>query len=147
MNTTRSKHAEGVLREMLREILPRQATRPTMERHPDFFDEATAREEATLIAGDRDRDAARIIAIEDALTAIALGEYGTCSECGEQIPDARLDAIPWTRECLTCATKLEKARAEVAECKTKRTEAHSRDEISSNQPAIFYGNGFREFYQ
>jgi RNA polymerase-binding transcription factor len=41
--------------------------------------------------------------IELSLRRIEAGEYGTCGLCGEQIPLARLKAIPWTRCCVHCA--------------------------------------------
>lgn len=38
--------------------------------------------------------------VEDALKRIDQGTYGTCIECGETIPSARLDAVPWAPYCL-----------------------------------------------
>lgn len=35
------------------------------------------------------------------------GTYGRCEACGTAISDSRLDAIPYTRHCLSCAEKLE----------------------------------------
>ena len=45
--------------------------------------------------------------IEDALLRIEEGNYGICEGNGEQIPRARLKAIPWARYCLKCATLAE----------------------------------------
>jgi len=28
-----------------------------------------------------------------------------CKDCGEMIAQARLDAIPWTRSCISCKEK------------------------------------------
>lgn len=28
--------------------------------------------------------------------------FGVCENCGEPIPDERLDLVPWTRYCLKC---------------------------------------------
>lgn len=47
--------------------------------------------------------------IKDALTAMDNGTYGKCTECGAEIPIARLEAVPST---LTC---VEHARQEVDE--------------------------------
>jgi len=41
--------------------------------------------------------------IESALVRIKKGEYGTCASCCSEIPKARLDALPWTRVCVSCA--------------------------------------------
>jgi len=46
--------------------------------------------------------------IDDALLRIEDGTYGICEGGGEQIPKERLQAIPWTRYCVGCATFLEK---------------------------------------
>jgi RNA polymerase-binding protein DksA len=46
--------------------------------------------------------------IERALARIDKGTYGTCEECGTEIPKERLKAIPYTRHCVECARKLEK---------------------------------------
>jgi len=46
--------------------------------------------------------------INDALLRIDDGTYGICEGGGEQIPKERLQAIPWTRYCVGCATFLEK---------------------------------------
>jgi RNA polymerase-binding transcription factor DksA len=45
------------------------------------------------------------MAIEEALLRIEKGTYGTCRDCGEPIATARLNAIPWTRVCITCKEK------------------------------------------
>jgi RNA polymerase-binding protein DksA len=46
--------------------------------------------------------------IYDALNRIEEGTFGVCENNGEQIPRKRLEAIPWTRYCLACASKIEK---------------------------------------
>lgn len=38
-----------------------------------------------------------------ALDRIDQGTFGECEACGEQIPTARLDAIPYARYCIQCA--------------------------------------------
>jgi len=46
--------------------------------------------------------------IDEALGRIAEGTYGICEGNGEPIPKLRLNAIPWARYCVPCATLLEK---------------------------------------
>ena len=41
--------------------------------------------------------------IERALEKIAEGSYGTCDNCGKQIPQGRLDAAPESILCVVCA--------------------------------------------
>jgi len=47
-------------------------------------------------------DAKLLRAIEKALGRIHTGDYGMCSDCDEEIPRARLEAVPWTRVCVPC---------------------------------------------
>lgn len=48
----------------------------------------------------RKRDLARI---EMAERRLADGEYGYCVECGEEIPDGRLEIDPMAERCVRCA--------------------------------------------
>jgi DnaK suppressor protein len=41
--------------------------------------------------------------VELSLRRLSTGDYGTCGSCGQQIPEARLRALPWTRLCVECA--------------------------------------------
>jgi DnaK suppressor protein len=41
--------------------------------------------------------------IEEAVGRIEDGTYGTCDECGNAIPVARLDALPHTKLCVDCS--------------------------------------------
>lgn len=49
-----------------------------------------------------------ITEIDDALHRIDEGVFGICEGNGEPIPKARLNAIPWARYCVPCATLIEK---------------------------------------
>lgn len=49
-----------------------------------------------------------LVEINEALDRIENGTYGTCEGKGELIPKARLEAIPWARYCVECATLVEK---------------------------------------
>jgi RNA polymerase-binding protein DksA len=43
--------------------------------------------------------------IEHALAKLDAGTYGVCEECGGPIAEARLEAKPAARLCITCASK------------------------------------------
>ena len=45
--------------------------------------------------------------IDSALSRIRDGSFGECLHCGQQIGLKRLNAIPWTRYCITCQELLE----------------------------------------
>ena len=63
----------------------------------------------TRVVVDRDRDQtlhatamAALLEIEAALDRVESGTYGRCASCGEQIPSARLEAMPAATVCVTC---------------------------------------------
>jgi DnaK suppressor protein len=41
--------------------------------------------------------------IERAEAKLAEGTYGRCDACGEEIPEDRLEARPWSVRCVGCA--------------------------------------------
>ena len=53
--------------------------------------------------------------IEDALENIQNGSYGTCEKCKKKIPKARLEAIPYTRFCVSCQSGLERVRRRIGD--------------------------------
>lgn len=56
------------------------------------------------------QDANRLQLINNALTRIQQGKYGPCLSCGKNIPEARLEALPYAFMCIDCQTKSEKKR-------------------------------------
>jgi RNA polymerase-binding transcription factor DksA len=44
--------------------------------------------------------------IEAALSRISSGDYGVCMQCGTDISEARLDVLPFTPFCSTCAAQI-----------------------------------------
>jgi RNA polymerase-binding protein DksA len=45
--------------------------------------------------------------IDEALKRVEDGTYGSCVECGKQIPRKRLNALPHTELCIACQSKNE----------------------------------------
>lgn len=43
--------------------------------------------------------------VEQALVKIDDGSYGTCARCGQEIAQARLEAMPSTQLCIDCASR------------------------------------------
>lgn len=56
------------------------------------------------------QDANRLQLINNALTRIQQGKYGLCLACGKQIPESRLEALPYAFMCIDCQTKAEKKK-------------------------------------
>jgi RNA polymerase-binding transcription factor DksA len=43
--------------------------------------------------------------VDDALAKFDAGTYGACENCGQEIGDARLEAMPSARFCMVCASQ------------------------------------------
>lgn len=63
------------------------------------------RNEAVLDAARRQRGA-----VLEALKRIETGHYGTCTDCGDQLPDGRLEARPEASRCVRCQSKHDRMR-------------------------------------
>ncbi len=67
--------------------------------------------EINLLLGGRDRK--KLEQVDDALHRIENGEYGECEECGGEIASGRLEAMPFSRLCVTCQGEFEQAQRTV----------------------------------
>ena len=45
--------------------------------------------------------------IDEALAKLEEGTYGRCADCGAEITEKRLRAVPFARRCVTCQAKQE----------------------------------------
>jgi DnaK suppressor protein len=86
-------------------IKPLQASMENNTRQGDMADQASGNNEVHIQLKLKQTDAKILQAIEEALWRIEKGIYGVCRDCGEPIAEARLQAIPWTRVCITCKEK------------------------------------------
>lgn len=58
----------------------------------------------SLSEGDR----AQLLQVDQALGRLESGEYGECQDCGEEISEPRLKALPWAAYCIGCQEKRER---------------------------------------
>jgi len=74
----------------------------------DFAEQVTQRENDDVLDA-LDDDAKQVVSqIDNALLRIRAGEYGICLKCGDEIPEARLQVLPYAGFCISCADKLGK---------------------------------------
>ena len=78
-----------------------------INRMEETDDWAVADLETALDVAEVSRDAGELAEVEASLTRVADGSYGTCVECGEPIPHARLAANPSAARCIACQERLE----------------------------------------
>ena len=76
----------------------------------DAGDEALADMLADMNLDHLQRETQELQRVENALAAMASGDYGRCEECGDNIPFERLQVRPQARRCLPCQERVERER-------------------------------------
>ena len=74
----------------------------------DLADKAANSYTKEFLFGQTHNDRAILQLVEDALGGIKDGSFGECASCHEELQQKRLEAVPWTRYCITCQEKKEK---------------------------------------
>lgn len=69
----------------------------------DWTELATEREADEVLEGIGISAQAEVRMIDAALVRMEQGEYGACTRCGADIAAARLDLLPFTPFCQSCA--------------------------------------------
>ena len=83
-----------------------------IERVPDDLD-------ATLLAAEREsatnelKRTLLLRQVEVALERLQAGKYGSCINCGQEIPENRLNAVPWAIYCTACQEVVDRVQARV----------------------------------
>ena len=73
----------------------------------DWAEQATERENDEVLESLGNSAEQELIMIKSALKRIDAGDYFQCSLCGEDIPLERLELLPFSPHCVSCADKLE----------------------------------------
>lgn len=119
MNTVQNAARVTQLEHMRSDLLAQlQQQRGGQIGRADAAAQARATEDGDWAASDAQRDLA--VALEEretaelndigaALARVADGSYGSCTDCGAQIPPARLEAAPTALRCVGCQDAVEKA--------------------------------------
>jgi len=69
----------------------------------DWTEQATERENDEVLESIGNASEKELMMINRALQRIDSGQYFSCSICGEAIPPARLELLPFTTNCVNCA--------------------------------------------
>lgn len=72
------------------------------EPNADTEERAVEREDDEMLEGLGNAGKQELEQIEHALTRIENGTFGVCVECGDEISDERLNAIPYATKCKKC---------------------------------------------
>ncbi len=71
----------------------------TTSRSAEFEESSRIDRDKEYISGLLSKDTDILTEIEDALKRLAEGTFGRCIDTGKEIPEPRLDAMPWTPRC------------------------------------------------
>jgi RNA polymerase-binding transcription factor DksA len=71
----------------------------------DWEEQAITRQNDEVLDGLDAEGRREIDAIRAALHRLDSGTYGTCLTCGKLIAPARLEALPYAVQCITCASQ------------------------------------------
>jgi DnaK suppressor protein len=82
---------------------------PVEVRDPEEWGRTSAEQDVDLTLMEMQADTCR--RIDEALQRLEQGTYGSCEECDEEIPPARLQALPFATLCRTCQELQEDAPA------------------------------------
>ena len=111
MNATELDEARNRLLELRRELEKEISSRSAADESiaPDNAIGRLTRMEAiqaqSISDAGRERARKRVKQVEIALERVEKGTYGTCVGCGDPITPGRLEVMPETRLCTTCASR------------------------------------------
>lgn len=101
------KILEKRLQELRRSVAEAEHEGRTAQHGPDEGDRASSSHEKEILFRRSTHARTSIKGIEAALTRIDEGTFGLCVNCGMEIGPKRLEAVPWTRYCITCQELIE----------------------------------------
>ena len=71
---------------------------------PDSEERALGRENDEVLERLDSSGREELQLLQAAISRIDAGTYGVCKQCGEQIAQQRLEALPYTITCIKCAS-------------------------------------------
>lgn len=73
----------------------------------EFEETARLERDRDILSSILSIDSEEMNELEEALKRLRDGTYGICVDCGNEIPEARLEARPTTVRCIDCQASLE----------------------------------------
>jgi DnaK suppressor protein len=113
---------DGNTMEQIRELLmqrwrqidksgSRDITAQEMLPQAEIIDMAQSLEQIGRDTSLAEQERRELLAVERALAKMSTGSFGTCEDCGEEIPPKRLMVLPEARLCAHCQTFEERQNA------------------------------------
>jgi DnaK suppressor protein len=76
----------------------------------DLADKAANSYTKEFLFGQTHNDRALLQLVDDALRRIKEESFGQCVSCEQELQQKRLEAVPWTRYCISCQEKQERGQ-------------------------------------
>ena len=89
-----------------------QGRETTAEDTQDIADQAVLSYQKELLFSQGTTGHQQLTLVRLALTRVQDGSYGECVHCGVEIGAKRLEALPWTPNCIDCQEKIENGEIE-----------------------------------
>ena len=99
----------GERRVELEQLLERVRSNIGRGLDPDSKERAKELEDSDVVDALGNEARSELNLIRATLERLEAGEYGRCSDCGEDIGRQRLQAYPYAYQCIDCATEQERA--------------------------------------
>ncbi len=80
----------------------------TTDSAQDIADHASSSYQKEFLFAQSNNERRLLQMVERALFRISEGAYGECEQCGNEINERRLEAVPWARHCIACQERLER---------------------------------------
>ena len=96
---------EAILSKKREELRRSQSSEERHEAHDfgrDEGDRANFSQSKEMAFRQRAQERGLLMLVEAALSRIGDGSFGSCLNCEQQITLNRLNAVPWSRYCITC---------------------------------------------
>jgi DnaK suppressor protein len=78
----------------------------------DVADQAVLSYQKELLFSQGTTGHRQLMLVQRALIRMREGSYGDCIQCGTEIREKRLEALPWTPHCIDCQEKIENGQIE-----------------------------------
>ena len=92
LETTLTHRLEGLTRDL------------TSQHSADSAEQVTERENEDVLRNLQEETRLELQQVRAALKRLESGDYGVCSNCGNEINPARLAALPYATLCIHCAS-------------------------------------------
>jgi DnaK suppressor protein len=103
------KLLEGKRKELLAGTSDREEIR--IENAAEEFDRLQQQLNREVAIRNLDRESKLLKEVQSALARIDDESFGVCLRCEEEIPEKRLNAVPWAAYCVSCQEIIDRQRA------------------------------------